>query len=107
MPSSACLLPAAVWHTAKRRRHHVREGFDVTSVIGCEDSSVPDDPTVTPPPRYRRPRLTRVDQALKTPREVADVELAGMAASVAHLAYRLGAMRQIDKQTRGPKEGTF
>jgi hypothetical protein len=29
-----------------------------------------------------------------------------MVASVAHLAYHLGAIRQIDKSTRGPKEGT-
>ncbi len=45
-------------------------------------------------------------EMLKTPREVAEVELAGMTASVAHLAYHVGAIRQIDKQARGPKEGT-
>lgn len=44
---------------------------------------------------------------LAAPREVADVELTGMLASVAHLAYHLGAIRQIDKATRGPREGTF
>ena len=44
---------------------------------------------------------------LKAPREVADVELTGMIASVAHLAYHLGAMRQIAKSIRGPREGTF
>jgi hypothetical protein len=38
---------------------------------------------------------------LKTPREVADVELSGMIASVAHLAYHLGAIRQINKDARG------
>lgn len=43
---------------------------------------------------------------LKSPRDVADVELTGMAASVAHLAYHLGAIRQINKDARGPKEGT-
>lgn len=46
-------------------------------------------------------------QALKSPREVAEVELAGMAGTVAHLAYHLGAIRQINRDTRGPKEGTF
>jgi hypothetical protein len=46
-------------------------------------------------------------EALRTPRDVSDVELAGMAGSVAHLAYHLGAIRQIDRRTRGPKEGTF
>jgi hypothetical protein len=29
-----------------------------------------------------------------------------MMASVAHLAYHLGAIRQIDKSARGPRDGT-
>ena len=44
---------------------------------------------------------------LKSPREVTEIALTGMIASIAHLAYHLGAIRQIDKQTRGPREGTF
>ena len=44
---------------------------------------------------------------LESPREVADVELTGMMASIAHLAYHLGAIRQIQKSARGPREGTF
>ena len=44
---------------------------------------------------------------LASPREVMDIELGGMIGSVAHLAYHLGAIRQIHKDTRGPKEGTF
>ena len=46
-------------------------------------------------------------QTLGSPREVTGVELTGMVASIAHLAYHLGAIRQIDKAARGPKEGTF
>ena len=46
-------------------------------------------------------------EALASPRDVTDVELSGMVASIAHLAYHLGAIRQIDKDARGPKEGTF
>ena len=46
-------------------------------------------------------------RALAAPREISDVELCGMIGSVAHLAYHLGAIRQIHKQTRGPKDGTF
>ena len=46
-------------------------------------------------------------EVLRAPREVMDVELAGMIASIAHLAYHLGAIRQINKSVRGPKEGTF
>jgi hypothetical protein len=45
--------------------------------------------------------------ALTAPREVTNVELTGMIASVAHLAYHLGAIRQINKDARGPREGTF
>jgi len=44
---------------------------------------------------------------LKAPREVQDVELTGMVASVAHIAYHLGAIRQIDKSIRGPRQGAF
>jgi hypothetical protein len=46
-------------------------------------------------------------QVLATPREVADVEVSGMIASIGHLAYHMGAIRQISKATRGPREGTF
>jgi hypothetical protein len=45
--------------------------------------------------------------ALAAAREANDVELAGLLASVAHLAYHVGAIRQIAKETRGPREGTF
>jgi hypothetical protein len=40
-------------------------------------------------------------------RDVSEVELCGMIGSIAHLAYHLGAIRQINKDTRGPREGTF
>ena len=46
-------------------------------------------------------------ETLQAPREVNAVELSGMIGSVAHLAYHLGAIRQIAKSARGPKEGTF
>jgi hypothetical protein len=45
--------------------------------------------------------------ALKTPRDASPVEVAGMIGSIAHLAYHLGAIRQINVHARGPKEGTF
>jgi hypothetical protein len=44
---------------------------------------------------------------LETPREVSGLELTGMLASIAHLGYHLGAIRQIHKAVRGPREGTF
>jgi hypothetical protein len=49
-----------------------------------------------------RREAQRWRDALATPREVTDVELGWMAGSVAHLAYHLGAIRQIDRATRGP-----
>jgi hypothetical protein len=45
--------------------------------------------------------------AIGTPRELTNAELNGMIASVAHIAYHMGAIRQIAKRARGPKEGTF
>jgi len=44
---------------------------------------------------------------LASPRSVTDVEMAGLVASIAHLAYHLGAIRQINKAARAPREGTF
>ena len=44
----------------------------------------------------------RWHRAIERPREVMDVELAGMLGSVAHLAYHLGAIRQMDRSLRGP-----
>ncbi len=41
--------------------------------------------------------------AVGTPRDVVDVELNGMIGSIAHLAYHVGAIRQIDRTARGPK----
>src|SRR4029078_7757788 len=43
-------------------------------------------------------------EMLHTPRECSGIELTGMVSSVAHLAYHLGAIRQISKTVRGPKE---
>lgn len=41
-------------------------------------------------------------RALGTRRGVSDVEAGWMAGSVAHFAYHMGAIRQIDRTTRGP-----
>ena len=42
---------------------------------------------------------------LRTPREVQDLEMSGMIGSIAHLAYHVGAIRQINANARGPAEG--
>jgi hypothetical protein len=54
-----------------------------------------------------RDEAHRWAQALGATREVTDIQLTGMIGSIAHFGYHLGAIRQISKQTRGPKEGTF
>jgi hypothetical protein len=46
-------------------------------------------------------------QTLTSPRDISEVELTGMAASVVHFAYHIGAIRQIAGAARGPREGTF
>jgi hypothetical protein len=42
-------------------------------------------------------------EAVQKPRELSQEELTGILASVAHMAYHLGAIRQIDSATRGPR----
>ena len=41
-------------------------------------------------------------EALDTPRDYTEARLNDVIASVAHLAYHLGAIRQIDRSIRGP-----
>jgi hypothetical protein len=57
--------------------------------------------------RGLRDEANRWLQVLEAPRDADEVELAGVVGSVAHLAYHLGAIRQINKDARGPREGTF
>ena len=46
-------------------------------------------------------------QALSHPRTSNDIEVTGMISSIVHLAYHVGAIRQINKDARGPREGTL
>jgi hypothetical protein len=54
-----------------------------------------------------RDEVQRWLEVLKSGKALTGVELTGVISSVAHLAYHLGAIRQINKDARGPKEGTF
>ena len=42
-------------------------------------------------------------QVLREPRELDDMELGGVLSSVVHLAYHFGAIRQMDRTSRGPR----
>ena len=54
-----------------------------------------------------RHEAERWRQALQSRRDITDADLAGLIASIAHVAYHLGAIRQIDRHARGPRQGTF
>ena len=51
-----------------------------------------------------RAEATRWLDIVRESREVNEIELNGMLGSIAHLAYHLGAIRQIDQAARGPAE---
>ena len=57
--------------------------------------------------RELRQRLrAQIDQwstAIRQPRDLTDADLTGVVASVVHLAYHVGAMRQMDRSLQGPK----
>ncbi len=55
----------------------------------------------------RQELRTEVEQwhsALQEPRDITGMELDGVIGSVMHVAYHLGAMRQINATLRGPKD---
>jgi hypothetical protein len=74
------------------------EAWKTTSVDAAAWSAIREDLAA---------QVRRWHRALATPRQGSEVEVTGMIGSVAHLAYHLGAIRQIDKRARGPKEGTW
>jgi hypothetical protein len=43
-------------------------------------------------------------RVVRTPLELQEIELTGMIGSIAHLAYHLGAVRQIDRTLGGPRD---
>ena len=51
-----------------------------------------------------RDEARRWHEALGKAREVGDLEMKGIIGSIAHLAYHLGAIRQINQVTAGPAE---
>lgn len=46
--------------------------------------------------------IRRWRDVIKEPRDVTEPEMASIIASIAHLAYHLGAIRQMDRKIRGP-----
>ena len=54
-----------------------------------------------------RDEANRWVRTLGSPRDVSTVELTGMIGEIVHVAYHVGAMRQIAAGARGPRAGTF
>ena len=52
-----------------------------------------------------RAEATRWLAVVREPRDVDEVELNAIIGSIAHLAYHLGAIRQINQSVRGPVDG--
>lgn len=49
--------------------------------------------------------IAKWERAVAEPRDLEGIELNGVIASVAHLAYHLGAIRQINSALQGPRAG--
>lgn len=54
-----------------------------------------------------RDEIHRWLDVLGSPREVNKTALKGMISTIGHVAYHMGAIRQISSATRGPREGSF
>jgi hypothetical protein len=74
-------------------------GADWTS--SWKNNAVTDDEWASLRASLRREATAWID-TLRTPRDVDATELSWIIGSVAHLAYHLGAIRQIDRGARGP-----
>jgi hypothetical protein len=53
-----------------------------------------------------RTETARWLEVVGQPRDANDQDLSGVVGSIAHLAYHLGAIRQISQAARGPREGS-
>ena len=97
---------------------HVRYGVSLMNLwsqgeepFGTADWSESWRRTAVSEPEWRqriselRDEATRWLETVRQPRNVDEIELNGMIGSIAHLAYHLGAIRQINESIRGPAEG--
>jgi hypothetical protein len=50
-----------------------------------------------------RAEIERWSEGLQQPRDLSHADVTGVLASVVHLAYHVGAIRQMDRSIRGPK----
>ncbi len=119
LPAAAASAPApAGGASIAAHVDHIRFGFELMNRWGGGEA----DPwsgadwraswrrTTVTEDDWRRLRGELEEQAqrwratVQSPRELSDLELKGVMGSIAHLAYHLGAIRQIDHGLQGPKD---
>jgi hypothetical protein len=118
LPATAASASTQTGSSIAAHVDHVRYGLSLMNRWSAGDSPFKDadwsaswKKTTVTDDEWRRLRadlrseMTRWLNALGTAREVQEIELNGMIGSIAHLAYHLGAIRQIDSSLRGPTEG--
>jgi hypothetical protein len=114
--SAASAIPAAGGASIAAHVHHVWYGLTLMNrwVDGDENpwrdadwtaswkrQTVSEDEWAALREQFRQD-ARRWQQALSQARDLEGIELNGAIASVVHLAYHVGAIRQIDRSTRGP-----
>ena len=117
LPATAASTPTPTGSSIAAHVDHVRYGLSLMNRWSAGENPFKDadwsaswkNTTVTDDEWRRlradlRAETSRWLNALGTAREVQDIELNGMIGSIAHLAYHLGAIRQINSSLRGPAE---
>ena len=117
LPATAASTPTPTGSSIAAHVGHVRYGLSLMNRWSAGENPFKDadwsaswkNTTVTDDEWRRlradlRAETSRWLNALGTAREVQDIELNGMIGSIAHLAYHLGAIRQINSSLRGPAE---
>ena len=117
--AAAASAPTATGSSIAAHVDHVRYGLSLMNRWSAGDSPFDDadwgaswkkvvvsDGAWTELRRQLRDETSRWLLALGSPREVKEIELNGMIGSIAHLAYHLGAIRQINQTVRGPAESS-
>jgi hypothetical protein len=114
--SAASTVPAAGGATIAAHVDHVRYGLSLMNrwargepnpwatadwAASWDRSTVTDEEWTTLRQAFASEARAWLD-ALQTPRDYSEIELSGVISSIAHLAYHLGAIRQIDRSIRGP-----
>jgi len=115
LSATAASRPAPTGSTIAAHVDHLRYGLSLMNRWASGENPWTDADwtaswrkTTVSEPAWRRLRdqlrdeIHRWLQTVRTPRDVNDIELNGMVGSVVHLAYHIGAIRQMNSAARGP-----